>query len=110
MRKVVVKLIGFGLATILQESVDVDCGSAPYMSFSTFYFTRSDVTRPNLVLFQRAGRTLLRRALLSPLTSISFWWSGSPRLASATDRRPHTTSSPSTTRQPFFVIPKPMAT
>lgn len=32
-RKVVVKLSDFGLATVLQESADVDCGSAPYMSY-----------------------------------------------------------------------------
>ena len=32
-RKVVVKLTDFGLATLQKESVDVDCGSAPYMSY-----------------------------------------------------------------------------
>ncbi|KAG8908034.1 hypothetical protein FRB99_000852 [Tulasnella sp. 403] len=32
-RKVVVKLSDFGLATLQQESKDVDCGSATYMSF-----------------------------------------------------------------------------
>ncbi|KAG8927843.1 hypothetical protein FRC02_007707 [Tulasnella sp. 418] len=32
-RKVVVKLSDFGLATLQQESTDVDCGSAPYMSY-----------------------------------------------------------------------------
>ncbi|KAG8973601.1 hypothetical protein FRB90_009893, partial [Tulasnella sp. 427] len=32
-RKVVVKLSDFGLATMQQESADVDCGSAPYMSY-----------------------------------------------------------------------------
>ncbi|KAG8894111.1 hypothetical protein FRC00_009511, partial [Tulasnella sp. 408] len=32
-RKVVVKLSDFGLATLQQESADVDCGSAPYMSY-----------------------------------------------------------------------------
>ncbi len=32
----VVKLSDFGLATVEKESVDVDCGSAPYMSFGKF--------------------------------------------------------------------------
>lgn len=32
-RKVVVKLSDFGLATLQQESSDMDCGSAPYMSY-----------------------------------------------------------------------------
>jgi serine/threonine protein kinase len=32
-RKVVVKLSDFGLATTEEESSDMDCGSAPYMSY-----------------------------------------------------------------------------
>ena len=32
-RKVIVKLSDFGLATLLKDSPDVDCGSAPYMSY-----------------------------------------------------------------------------
>lgn len=32
-RKVVVKLTDFGLGTMDTESADMDCGSAPYMSF-----------------------------------------------------------------------------
>ena len=32
-RKVVVKLTDFGLSTTDVESADMDCGSAPYMSF-----------------------------------------------------------------------------
>ena len=32
-RKVVVKLTDFGLGTMDAESADMDCGSAPYMSF-----------------------------------------------------------------------------
>ncbi|KAF8335986.1 kinase-like domain-containing protein, partial [Cantharellus anzutake] len=32
-QRVVVKLSDFGLATVERESADVDCGSAPYMSF-----------------------------------------------------------------------------
>lgn len=49
-RRVVVKLSKFGLATTLQESADVDCGSAPYMSYGAFCFSRSEVTQPDLVL------------------------------------------------------------
>lgn len=32
-RKVIVKLTDFGLGTMDPESADMDCGSAPYMSF-----------------------------------------------------------------------------
>ena len=35
-RKVIVKLSDFGLATTEKFSVDVDCGSAPYMSYGAF--------------------------------------------------------------------------
>ena len=35
-RKVVVKLTDFGLSTNDVESADMDCGSAPYMSYGTF--------------------------------------------------------------------------
>ena len=35
-RNVVVKLTDFGLATRDVESADVDCGSAPYMSYGTY--------------------------------------------------------------------------
>ena len=34
-RKVVVKLTDFGLGTMDESSSDMDCGSAPYMSFGT---------------------------------------------------------------------------
>lgn len=34
-RKVVVKLTDFGLSTTDLESSDMDCGSAPYMSYGT---------------------------------------------------------------------------
>lgn len=35
-RKVVVKLTDFGLSTNDVESADMDCGSAPYMSYGKF--------------------------------------------------------------------------
>ena len=47
-RRVVVKLTDFGLATTELESADMECGSAPYMSYgsssSSSYFAQS-VTR-----------------------------------------------------------------
>lgn len=36
-RKVVVKLTDFGLGTMDAESADMDCGSAPYMSFGACF-------------------------------------------------------------------------
>ena len=36
-RRVVVKLTDFGLSTRDVESCDMDCGSAPYMSYGMFY-------------------------------------------------------------------------
>jgi serine/threonine protein kinase len=38
-RKVIVKLTDFGLSTTERESSDMDCGSAPYMSYGSFYST-----------------------------------------------------------------------
>lgn len=35
-RKVIVKLTDFGLSTREEESGDMDCGSAPYMSYGAF--------------------------------------------------------------------------
>ena len=35
-RRVVVKLTDFGLSTTDMHSSDMDCGSAPYMSFGAF--------------------------------------------------------------------------
>lgn len=35
-RKVIVKLTDFGLSTMDEESADMDCGSAPYMSYGGF--------------------------------------------------------------------------
>ena len=35
-RRVVVKLTDFGLSTREEESGDMDCGSAPYMSYGAF--------------------------------------------------------------------------
>ena len=37
-RKVVVKLSDFGLSTRDAVSSDMDCGSAPYMSYGMFFF------------------------------------------------------------------------
>jgi serine/threonine protein kinase len=37
-RKVIVKLTDFGLSTTDLESVDMDCGSAPYMSYGALIF------------------------------------------------------------------------
>jgi len=36
-RKVIVKLTDFGLSTTDLESADMDCGSAPYMSYGPFF-------------------------------------------------------------------------
>ena len=36
-RKVVVKLSDFGLSTNEVESADIGCGSAPYMSYGTWF-------------------------------------------------------------------------
>jgi serine/threonine protein kinase len=56
-RKVLVKLTDFGLSTTEQESADMDCGSAPYMSFEcrnnvspTYSPERSDVWSLGIVL------------------------------------------------------------
>lgn len=38
-RKVIVKLTDFGLSTTDLESADMDCGSAPYMSYGSFFFS-----------------------------------------------------------------------
>lgn len=37
-RRVIVKLSDFGLATTDPQSTDMDCGSAPYMSYGQFFF------------------------------------------------------------------------
>ncbi len=37
-RRVVVKLTDFGLSTTDMHSADMDCGSAPYMSYGTSIF------------------------------------------------------------------------
>ena len=56
-RKVLVKLTDFGLSTTEQECADMDCGSAPYMSFEcrnnvspTYSPERSDVWSLGIVL------------------------------------------------------------
>lgn len=36
-RRVVVKLTDFGLSTTDMHSADMDCGSAPYMSYGAFF-------------------------------------------------------------------------
>lgn len=43
-RKVVVKLTDFGLSTTDTDSADMDCGSAPYMSFGTLIAALSSVS------------------------------------------------------------------
>jgi len=40
-RKVIVKLTDFGLSTTDIESSDMDCGSAPYMSYGTSHISGS---------------------------------------------------------------------
>jgi serine/threonine protein kinase len=37
-RKAIVKLTDFGLSTRDEESADMDCGSAPYMSYGAYAF------------------------------------------------------------------------
>ena len=67
-RKVVVKLTDFGLSTNDVESADMDCGSAPYMSYgmfsnnSTLPFTK--LNGSTVPLIQSAGTTLRPRTLL----------------------------------------------
>jgi len=39
-RKVVVKLTDFGLSTTDPESSDMDCGSAPYMSYGRSFLNQ----------------------------------------------------------------------
>ena len=39
-RRVVIKLTDFGLATLECESADMECGSAPYMSYGACVCTR----------------------------------------------------------------------
>lgn len=43
-RKVVVKLTDFGLATVEEESMDVECGSKPYMAYGE-YLVKSNVKK-----------------------------------------------------------------
>lgn len=69
-RKVVVKLSDFGLATLQQESADVDCGSAPYMSYGAQLDEFLSGNLMGLTVFrslQNAGTTWLRRTRLNRL-------------------------------------------
>ena len=58
-RKVVVKLSDFGLSTRDAVSSDMDCGSAPYMSYGTFLFSWFLFPRLISVLSQSAETTWL---------------------------------------------------
>lgn len=56
-RKVIVKLTDFGLGTMDPESADMDCGSAPYMSFGmSLKLFSVDVTLTLTMLFETECR------------------------------------------------------
>lgn len=50
-RKVIVKLTDFGLSTTDVDSSDMDCGSAPYMSYGMSIIL-SNRSLPNVLLFR----------------------------------------------------------
>ena len=81
-RRVVVKLTDFGLATNEPESADMDCGSAPYMSYGLSYFPlfsisfshffpqNAEIIVPQLI---RHGRLMYGPLVLSLSTCASVY-------------------------------------
>lgn len=58
-RKVVVKLSDFGLSTTDLESSDMDCGSAPYMSYGAHSGVRCCVQRAYKRIYAQNAGTIL---------------------------------------------------
>ena len=74
-RKVVVKLSDFGLSTRDAVSSDMDCGSAPYMSYGMLSFLSHPLSFPRLSLRSRsqsAGTTWL--LCISPVLPMYGPW------------------------------------
>lgn len=67
-RKVIVKLTDFGLSTTDIESSDMDCGSAPYMSYGQSLIIHKLCPRPQF-LPQNAGTTWHQLIVLALLMS-----------------------------------------
>lgn len=66
-RKVVVKLTDFGLSTTEIESSDMDCGSAPYMSYGERFPLLQEYFK--LIIYQNAETMLL--LLIAPALQMS---------------------------------------
>lgn len=69
-RRVVVKLTDFGLSTKEVESRDMDCGSAPYMSYGGYPHAKSGALADNLIL--QSARIIVRRhiRLVPPMSGL----------------------------------------
>ena len=66
-RKVIVKLTDFGLSTTDVESADMDCGSAPYMSYGASYASPTAYMR----LFSPQNAEIILLLLIVPVLPMS---------------------------------------